>query len=260
MINRRNFSLTATLALTSAGIMNPATADKAATGKQYFELRRYLLGNPEKQQALEAFFKDVEIPALNRTGISSVGIFKEMEGNSLTLYMLIPHDSLESFVSLSDRLAKDEAYLKDGDSILNASKKNAPYLRIESSLMEAFDRLPSLQVPKKRAGRIYELRQYESASFVAAQNKIEMFNEGGEIDIFVETGLDPVFFGETLAGEKQPNLTYMLSFEDMAAHDANWEAFKKHPEWKRIKVIPKYKGTVSNITKTFLSATPYSQI
>jgi hypothetical protein len=46
----------------------------------------------------------------------------------------------------------------------------------------------------------------------------------------------------------------------MAAHDANWDTFRKHPEWNRIKAIPKYKGTVSNITKTFLKATPYSQI
>ena len=52
----------------------------------------------------------------------------------------------------------------------------------------------------------------------------------------------------------------MISFDDMAAHDAHWAAFREHPEWQRIKVIPKYKGTVSNITKTYLSATGYSQI
>ncbi|VGO22577.1 NIPSNAP family protein [Pontiella sulfatireligans] len=257
MINRRNFA--AVLAVSATASVK-AAAGNPKRGTQFFELRRYLLDDATKQKALEAFFRDVEIPALNRAGIGSVGVFKELEGDSLSLYMLLPFPSLESFVSLTDRLAVDPNYLADGAAILNADKKTAPYLRIESSLMEAFDRLPTLRVPEKKATRVYELRQYESASFTAAQNKIEMFNAGGEIDIFLETGLDPVFFGRSLSGAKLPNLTYMISFDDMAAHDANWDAFKKHPEWNRIKAIPKYKGTVSNITKTFLKATPYSQI
>lgn len=259
-MKRRNFALAATTTLTGAIGTKTASAGVEPPTRQYVEWRRYIVESVEQQQALEAFLKDVELPALNRIGIGSVGVFKEMAGEGLSLYMLIPHPSLESFASLSDRLAKDLNYLKDGDPILNTTKKNAPYVRIEGSLMKAFDRLPSVMVPEKKSGRIYELRQYESACFVAAQNKIEMFNEGGEIDIFLETGLDPVFFGESLSGSQLPNLTYMLSFEDMAAHDAHWDAFKNHPEWNRIKAIPKYKGTVSNITKTFLLAAPYSQI
>jgi hypothetical protein len=259
-MNRRELISTTAVALSVATFAKSSAVGNENTDKQLFELRHYLLDSAEKQHALEIFFRDVEIPALNRLDIGPVGVFKEMEGDSLSLYMLIPFRSLESFLSLSKRLAVDPKYLADGDAILNAAKNNAPYLRIESSLMEAFDRLPMLMVPKKKAGRIYELRQYESASFTAAQNKVEMFNTGGEIDLFLETGLDPVFFGRTLVGSRLPNLTYMLSFDDMVAHDAHWDAFKKHPEWNRIKAIPKYKGSVSNITKTFLKAAFYSQI
>ena len=259
-MNRRNFAASVALAASAATSVNASSGGNGKTGKQFFELRRYLLDSAEKQQALEAFFRDVEIPALNRLGIGPVGVFQELEGESLSLYMLLTFTSLESFVSLSDRLAADPEYLKAGDAILNATKKDAPYLRIESTLMEAFDRLPELVVPEKKAGRIYELRQYESACFVAAKSKVEMFNEGGEIDIFLKTGLDPVFFGESLSGDKLPNLTYMVSFDDMAAHDANWETFKNHPDWAALRGLPKYKGTVSNITKTYLKAAPYSQI
>lgn len=252
-MNRRVFSIL--IAITTI-----IGAGASSENRQYFELRKYLVDSAEKQQALESFFENVEIPALNRAGISSVGVFKELEGDDLALYMLLPYDSLESFAAISGQLAADPKYLADGAAVLNATKKNAPFLRIESSLMEAFDRLPKVRVPEKKAGRIYELRQYESAGFTAAKNKVDMFNTGGEIDIFLETGLDPVFFGRSIAGSKLPNLTYMISFENMAAHDANWDTFIKHPEWNRIKAIPKYKGTVSNITKTFLKATPYSQI
>jgi hypothetical protein len=254
-MKRRNFSATALIACAASSVRA-----EPSVKKEYFELRLFLLDSAEKQAALETFIENVEIPALNRAGVKTVGVFKELEGETLTLYMLLPFQSLEAYAALNDRLAADATYLADGAPTLNAGKKDPPFLRVESSLMEAFNRLPKLIAPEKKVGRVYELRQYESASFTDARNKIEMFDTGGEIDIFVETGLDPVFFGRSLSGAKLPNLTYMISFNDMAAHDANWDAFKKHPEWKRIKEIPKYKGAVSNITRTFLTATPYSQI
>ena len=195
-MNRRNLITWTAVALSAAAFAPSPEVKDGKSGKQLFELRRYLLDSPKKQQALEAFFRDVEIPALNRIGIGPVGVFKEMEGDSLSLYVLVPYKRFEDFISLSDRLAADSKYMEDGDPVLNTTKNNPPYLRIESSLMEAFDRLPSLVVPERKEGRVYELRQYESACFSAAQNKVEMFNGGGEIDIFLKTGLDPVFFGD----------------------------------------------------------------
>src|SRR5205823_3238066 len=94
------------------------------------------------------------------------------------------------------------------------------YVRVESSLMAAFEGIPKLEVPEKKS-RIFELRTYESHSKKANKKKIEMFNKG-EIAIFRRAGLQPVFFGETLTGTKLPNLTYMLTFENIAAHDKNW--------------------------------------
>ncbi|MCA9419313.1 MAG: NIPSNAP family protein, partial [Candidatus Omnitrophica bacterium] len=92
------------------------------------------------------------------------------------------------------------------------------------------------------------------------QKKIHMFNEGGEIDLFRRVGLAPVFFGEALVGSLLPHLTYMVTFEDMEAHDKNWKAFIDSPEWKELKENPYYKDTVSNITKIFLRAADCSDI
>jgi hypothetical protein len=88
-------------------------------------------------------------------------------------------------------------------------------MRVESSLLAAFEGMPKMEVPAATAGnkpRIFELRTYESHSKKANKKKIEMFNKG-EIAIFRRTGLQPVFFGETLIGTKMPNLTYLLVFE-----------------------------------------------
>ena len=82
-----------------------------------------------------------------------------------------------------------------------------------------------------------ELRIYESHSMKKGQKKIEMFNTGGELDIFGKVGLTPVFFGEALVGLKLPNLTYMLGFDNEEAKEAAWKAFLAHPDWKKLKIV-----------------------
>jgi hypothetical protein len=146
----------------------------------------------------------------------------------------------------------------------NVPAADPPYVRVESSLLVAFDGMPKLEVPKQTAEkkpRLFELRTYESHSKKANQKKIEMFNVG-EIALFRRAGLAPVFFGETLVGAKMPNLTYLLVFDDMPAHDANWKTFGGDPDWKKLSTTPGYTDPeiVSNINNVFLRPAPYSQI
>jgi len=82
-----------------------------------------------------------------------------------------------------------------------------------------------------------------------------MFNEGGELKIFRDTGLRPVFFGETLFGQLMPNLTYMLAFSDMAE-----QIFKADERWDTLRKLEKYKDTVLNITDFILRPARCSQI
>jgi len=88
-----------------------------------------------------------------------------------------------------------------------------------------------------------------------------MFNTA-EIKIFREVGLNPVFFGETLSGSKQPNLTYMLGFNNMDEQTGNWKKFGAHPEWKKLSNMPEYadKAILCGITNLLLIAAEYSQI
>ena len=115
-----------------------------------------------------------------------------------------------------------------------------------------------MKVPQQ-TDRLLELRIYESFDEDAARRKITMFNKD-ELPIFDETGLHTVFFGETLIGEKLPQLTYMLVFNDMAERDRNWQAFIDHPEWKRISQLPEYANSVSQVNRIFLVPTDYSQV
>jgi hypothetical protein len=121
--------------------------------------------------------------------------------------------------------------------------------------------MPKLELPVHKS-RIFELRRYEHATESAGKKKLEMFNDAGEIDIFKRLGFNPVFFGETLIGEKRPNLIYMVSFNDMADHDSRWKSFGGDPEWKRISTKPEYADSklVSHITSTFLTPASFSGI
>ncbi len=241
-----------------------ATAPQGNPDPEYYELRQYHLLSRGAIKRLDDFLRDAALPALNRSGIEPVGVFNVMYGpNRPTIYVLLPHKSLESFATTDLRLEADAKYQRAGTSFLEAPLSDPAYVRIENSLMAAFEQIPKLELPAETAEkkpRIFELRTYESHSKKKAKKKIEMFNEGGEIAIFRKTGLQPVFFGETLIGLNLPNLTYMLAFEDMAARDKQWETFREDPDWLKLRANPAYADTVSNVTDIFLRPTPYSQI
>ena len=255
-MRRREF-LTGVGAASVAGIGSVAMAAGGGE-REYFELRRYRLHGGAKKNMLGNFLRDVGIPAMNRVGIGPVGVFNAKYGPSEpTLYVLMVHKNIESVVTAADRLLADEKLAKS--DFVNASSGDVGYVRVESSLMAAFKDMPKLKVPEKRP-RIFELRIYESHSIKAGKKKVEMFNEGGEIAIFKKTGLNPVFFGETIIGPMMPNLTYMLCFDDLVDRDKRWGVFGGSDEWKKLRSDPQYKDTVSNITDIILRPTGYSQI
>jgi hypothetical protein len=193
-----------------------------------------------------------------------VGVFTVVYGqNSPSLYVLLPHKSIESVMATPEKLLADAEYLKAADAFLNTPMGEPAFMRMESTLMRAFDRMPQVVAPPQKQenkGRIFELRIYESHNPAKAKKKIAMFNEGGEIEIFKRAAANPVFFGETIIGPLMPNLHYMLCHDDMAAREVAWKNFSADPEWRKLSADPQYKDTVSNITDIILKPTNYSQL
>jgi hypothetical protein len=266
-MKRRNFLLS----LGAAGTIPVASiAGKfqggRSTGKdgEYFELIKFHLHVGKKKNMVSDFYRDAAIPALNRLGINPVGVFNVQYGpNDPSLYVLIPHKSLQSMMTVSERLLKDKQHLAAGERFLKAPLSDSAYVRMEKTLLKAFKNMPTVEIPTSllhKKSRIYELRIYESHSQVAGKKKIQMFNEGGEIAIFRKTGLNPVFFAETIIGKQMPNLSYMLVFENMDSRYKHWEIFRKDPAWLKLRVDAQYKDTVSNVTDIILKPAAFSQI
>ncbi len=242
---------------------SPADARQA----EYYELRHYHLRRGPGQTLVDAYLRSAAVPAWRRAGAGPVGIFSVMIGqDSPGFYVLLVHKSLDAFASLASRLSADAEYQRAAAPYLSVEAASPAFVRIDSSLMRSFEGMPKLEVPFEgtatpKRSRIFELRTYESHSERAARKKIEMFNNG-EIAIFRRAGLTPVFFGETLIGSEMPNLTYLLVYEDMAAHDRQWSAFSADPEWKKLSTTPGFTDPeiVSNISNLYLRPTAYSEI
>ncbi|MHC4553248.1 MAG: NIPSNAP family protein [Planctomycetota bacterium] len=232
--------------------------------QEYYELRVYRIESEPKKQIVDRYLDNALVPALGRLGIDRVGVFVPIDKpEDLSIYVLIPYPDLETFAATNDRLFADAGYRQAAREYYTLeSKKDAPYLRIESRLMRAFAGIPVMEIPKEtktRSPRMFEMRIYESANEEKAKLKVDMFNSG-EIQIMRDTNLAPLFFGESLISDSLPNLTYMLSAPNVEAHKKHFEDFKVHPEWKKMRVMPKYKNTVSKITSVYLAPLPYSKL
>jgi hypothetical protein len=263
-MKRRDFLKHSSLAGGAMLAGAPAAVLAQEPVREFYELRTYEMQTGNRKAVLHDYLEKACVPAWNRLGIKPVGVFTVLSGaNALSLYVLIPHPDLPSVVSAPGRLAGDVEYQKAAAPYLSASIDNPAFVRFETSLLLAFPLVPRVRVPAETAGskpRIFELRMYESHSEAAAIRKIDMFNQGGEIGIFDRVGLRSVFFGQTLVGQRQPNLVYMTVHADMGAREKTWDDFRNSPDWKKLSADPVYANTVSATTVTFLRPTAYSQI
>ena len=267
-MQRREF-LAASAGVMTAAAAAGALAAEAPSDKQLIELRTYRFPSIEKRQAYEGFLGEAGVAAYARAGVGPVGVFKllakdnpplKLAADATDLYVLLPHKSADSFLTLERRLLADEAFQQAGQAVLGAGASAPAFARYESTLMLGFDECPQVQAPSKSESRLLQLRIYESKSEERAKRKIHMFNEGGEIAIFRRLGMHPVFFGEALAGTRLPNLTYMLAFDDEAAMTKAWNAFRGDPQWKKLSADDSYKDTVSTITNLVLRPAAGSQV
>ncbi len=229
------------------------------------EIRTWHLHNSAEDQGkrLGEYLQHGLAPALQRSGAQLSGVFANVIGQGGPyIVTLSQYASLASMGDVVLKMNADAAHNQAAEQL--AAGGGAPFVRVDSSLLRSFDVMPRVSLtPKKegKASRIFEMRTYQSPSFTALTRKVGMFNKG-EAKIFERLGMQPVFFGETFAGSKQPNLTYMLSYEDLAARDRLWQSFVSDPEWKKLSAIPELKDAeiVSNISNVILRPLPFSNI
>lgn len=228
----------------------------------YLELKTWRLRNSEEHQSsrLADYLEAGLAPALERSGSRLIGAFANLIGPDGPYYItLTQYASLAEMQDALLKLAADADHRRALEKL--SSGAGVPFQRVESSLLRSFDVLPRAAVTAERRPRVFELRTYESQTYVTLARKVGMFN-GGEAHIFERLGMRPVFFGETIVGARQPCLTYMLSFDSLADRDRLWNAFGSDPEWKKLSSQPGLSDAeiVANISNVILRPLPFSAI
>lgn len=272
MPSGNRFVLSAVLFLMSLSMMPPVPATAAApegskpgAGSQFYEVRTYALGDKGDAKALDAYLQSALIPALQRQGIGPVGAFEPTASDktgSNSIFVVIPFAQLNDIAQSQDKLSADEVYQAAAAEYLNRPYNKAPYKRIQSEVLSSMACWPTAIVAEgslENTERVYELRVYESATEKIAETKIDMFNSG-EVPIFLDCNIQPIFIGKCVAGPQMPSMTYLTTYPNDAARLKSWDAFRSHPDWATLKVVPKYINTVSRIDKFVLKAKPYSQM
>lgn len=277
---RRNFLKGTFAASAVAGLTAKLSATTPATaGREYYELRSYRLQAGTRLKAganpalLDGYLEGAFLPALHKLGVTNVGVFTELDVNkeaatsvpkaSSPVWVLIPHASLDSFVQVSATLNADPAVQSAGAAYLQAPKTTPAFERIDTWLLLAFKGMPRLELPAfsrdRVPTRVFEMRDYESHGELKALNKMAMFDDG-EIDLMRNLGMNPVFFGQALAGPDLPHLRYITSGPDLASHLAGWKRFGTEPRWQKMRTDPRYADNTSRNTARFLAPRPCSQI
>ena len=230
----------------------------------YLELKTWRLHNtPEKQSdRLANYLEHGLAPALSNAGAKPAAAFSIAIGPDSPSYITVTQfSSLANMQEVLSKIGADQTHETELQKL--SSGPGLPFVRVESSILRCFDVMPQVAAPLTPgpARRIFEMRTYESQSFATLARKVAMFNEG-EAQIFERLGFRPVFFGETIVGPRQPNLTYMLSYDDLAARDRLWAAFISDPAWKKLIANPELQDPqiVANISNAILQPLSFSPI
>jgi len=246
------------------GPQSLAAPRPAAERPAYFELKVYHLKTARQEALVDSFLQRQYLPALHGAGVATIGIFKPLGNDTAAdrrVYVCTPYASLRQWEQLQKTTVPQ--LLAAGGAYENAAYNQPAYARLETILLQSFPDMTSLRAPRldaPKSERVYELRSYEGAGEKLFQNKVQMFNAGGEIKLFDRLGFNGVFYGAVLFGAHMPNLMYMTTFANMAAREAHWKAFGADPEWKQLSARPEYQNNVSHIDITFLRPTNYSDL
>jgi len=250
----------------AAGAAGLAAQSGPDPGKaHYIELRFYRLRNGSQARRVNDFLSQAYLPLTRRVGAGPAGFFTNMIGpDSPSILAVTGYASLAALEAAREKQEADAEFHKQAADFGAAPATDPAYVRVETWLLRGIRSVPRIEPPPAlpdRPPRIFELRIYESHNARAARAKIDMFDQA-ETAIFRRCGLLPVFFGRSLFGARQPNLTYMVAYDDMAAREKAWDAFRNDPEWGKISRRPGWTDAeiVTNISNSILRPTPYSPI
>jgi len=266
MHNRREFltknapgavMASAAILSTGAGLAAP----EAPTQPYIVECVTFRLhSGPQMSNAL-GWLEKRAMPLWQKHKFGPVGVFTVDVGPHIPAIFF-----MRIYASLADRQAVWTSLRSDSDwdaAVVNLEKAGPAFHREDIILLNS----TAFSPPVKPAAsgdptrKLFELRIYETPTWKQLGNLHDRFS-GGEIDLFIKSGFRPVFYADTLIGPNQPNMIYLIPYENSAAREAAWGKFRDSPEWVKLRDDSIRKGgeIVRNISNMMMSPASFSMI
>jgi len=177
-MKRRDFLKSSVAIASAAATTELLAAESGESGRsvarEFYELRKYHLRRGPMQKRFDDFYREAAIPAMNRAGISPIGVFSVMTGpDSPTMYVLLPHKSRRHLPERTTASARMPTIKKQERNLSMHRQPIPPMSEWRVRCCWPLKNMPKVEVPAKK-GRMFELRTYESHSKKANKKKIEM--------------------------------------------------------------------------------------
>jgi hypothetical protein len=256
-MDRRSFLYSAA----GAGMLSQAARAQDAGGKtRLYRIDYYYYHQGGQAARLNKFFSTLT-PLLSKH-TRALGIFSAVFAPRLqTLMILSGFGSMDEMFTAGGQVEADEGYRKAFEEFDNGSEP--AFDNSQRLLLRAAD-FSSEIVPlaeKPKSPRYFELRVYHSPTWHQQRMLHDRFS-GAEVKIFHRSGIQPLFYADTLFGPDLPNLTYMMPFASLADREKAWDAFGADPEWIKVRAesVAKSGQIVDNNNLSLWRAAPYSPI
>ena len=266
MVNRRSFLLrnAPAAAMASAAMVAPESSlavTDPSENSYLIECVTYRLDFGPQMGNVLGWIEKRAIPLWQRYRFGPVGVFTVEVGPHIPAVFVI-----RTYSSLADRSAVWKNLGRDAEwgAAVADLEKDGPASRGEDMILltSTLFSPPIKPVPAgEPARKLFEFRIYESPTWRQLGYLHDRF-AGGEIEIFHKSGIHPLFYGDTLTGPNQPNMVYMIPYQDAAAREKAWTAFRNDPGWVKLLDDSIRKGgeIVRNISNIMLTPANFSMI
>jgi hypothetical protein len=259
-MNRRSFAgiIAATPALANAAFAQSTPAGKTGC----FVLQHYYLQLGSQATRLADYLTRTYLPAVAKVHSTPTLVLDAQLAPHLPLVTVVSgYQSVGEMWNVRTKLNADKAFEAATDAWQAGGE--TPYDSMTTELLEAAEFSPDFAPlnPQPKLPRIFEMRIYQTRTLKELRGLKERFAES-EVKILAHAGSQPILFGTTAIGSDNPNLTWMIAFEDMAAREKFGAAFNADPDWIKLRQqsLDRY-GQIPSIRRlTLYRAAAYSPI
>jgi hypothetical protein len=207
---------------------------------RYFEMRTYHC-NENKRPDLIRRFQDHTVRLLERHGITNVAYFIPTDPNNNSLTFILAYPDKASRDVRWNNFANDPEWKEAAKQ----SEVNGKLVaRVDQTFMTMVPELSrEIKKTKGRQERIFELRTYHCLPGKLEDLKIRFRDHTRKL--FERHGMTNVVYWHTVPQDgTQPRLVYLLAHKNEDAAKASFDAFRKDPEWVKVRDASEANGKI----------------